>query len=518
MRRSPGSVVPAVGPTDRTESSEVDPGQSLTRRELLSVAAGGSLATMGFGYGGGNAALARALARPGGDARNRVVVVGAGLAGLTAAVDLQRAGWEVVVKEARNRVGGRVLTIRSPFSPGLHAEAGGESLDDDYHAMLALIARYGLRTERRPADKLTRSMVYQDHRRFSFAEYSAGSGRQAVADYLGFEDRLVRLVKGIDVAHPERFGRAKQLDRRTLAEFVAEQHYGRANELLITDEFRGSYNADLDRLSLLSVAWQEQVGYNLPLSGVETMRISGGNDQLPRAQAAELGRAVHLSSPVTRIEYDRGGVRVHAGGSPIEAAWLVLATPPPPLRRVRFSPALPASVAAMIHGLDLGPAVKVITQFKTRFWEREGLSGFMITDLPFGVGWAPTDSYRSTQGLLTQFITGSAAEHAARLDDRDRLAWAGAQLDAVFPEGKAARAGPRISQVWTKERYTGGGYAFFRPGQVVKFWPVLRSGFARVRFAGEHTETLNGDMESAIRSGHRVAAEIGARSRHRVLR
>ncbi len=500
---------------DVAEPSEVGRGQSLTRRNFLSVAGGGLLATMASQYGQGTAAWARALPRPDTDARNRVVVVGAGLAGLTAAVDLQRAGWEVVVKEARDRVGGRVLTIRSPFSPGLHAEAGGESLDDNYSAMLALIARYGLRTERRPADKLTRSVVYQDHRRSSFSQYSAGSGQKSLADYLGFDDRLVSLVRGIDDAHPDRYRHARNLDRRTLAEFVAEQRYGRANELLITDEFRASYNADLDQLSLLYVAWQEQVDYNLPLSGVETMRISGGNDQLPRAQAAELGGAVHLSSPVTRIEYDRAGVRVHAGGRPIDAAWLVLATPPPPLRRVRFSPALPAPVAAMIHGLDLGPAVKVITEFKTRFWEPEGLSGFMITDLPFGVGWSPTDSYPSTQGLLTQFITGSPAEHAARLHEHARLTWATAQLDEVFPESKTKRNGPQISQAWTNERYTGGGYAIFRPGQVVKFWPVLRSGFARIRFAGEHTEILDGDMESAIRSGHRVAAKIGAPPRRR---
>ncbi|MDQ2896332.1 MAG: FAD-dependent oxidoreductase [Actinomycetota bacterium] len=169
----------------------------------------------------------------------------------------------------------------------------------------------------------------------------------------------------------------------------------------------------------------------------------------------------------------------------------------------------------MILGLDLGAAVKVITEFETRFWEPQGLSGFMITDLPFGVGWAPTDSYRSTQGLLTQFITGSPAEHGARLDRHARAAWATNHLDEVFPQARTNRNGPQISQAWANERHTGGGYAIFRPGQVVKFWPVLRSGFARVRFAGEHTEILDGDMESAIRSGHRVAANIGAPPRHR---
>jgi monoamine oxidase len=239
------------------------------------------------------------------------------------------------------------------------------------------------------------------------------------------------------------------------------------------------------------------------------MRIAGGNSRLPLAMAGALGDRVRLRSPVTRVEHDAGGVRVHAGGERIDAAYLILALPPPPLRRITFAPELPAPVARMIARLDLGDAVKVTREYASRFWEAEGVPGFTVTDLPFHIAWAPTDSYASAGGLLTQFITGRPARAAAHMRDARRIARFQRQLDRVYPEGTALRTANSATTAWANERYTGGGYAVYRPRQMADFWPLLREGLGRIRFAGEHTETLAGFMESAVRSGHRVAAELG---------
>jgi monoamine oxidase len=229
--------------------------------------------------------------------------------------------------------------------------------------------------------------------------------------------------------------------------------------------------------------------------------------------ADDLGQRVLLGTAVRRIEQRSWGVRVYAGPHRVDAAHVVLAVPPPPLRQVVFDPALPASVAAMIDKLELGDALKVTRQYRRRFWRDEGLSGFTLTDLPFGVGWEASDSQGvddNTPGILTQFVTGAPAAAAARLSDRARIATLQSQAEQVYPEGVAQRTDAATTVAWRNERYTGGGYAVFAPGQMTRFWPVLRQPHGQIWFAGEHTETLAGYMESAVRSGQRVASAIGS--------
>jgi monoamine oxidase len=441
-----------------------------------------------------------------------VVVVGAGLAGLTAAVDLHDAGWDVTVLEARDRVGGRVFTLHEPFSDHQYAEAGGESIDDNHTAIQALARRYDLPLAHRPADKLVRAAVFDKGARSSLGALLEQNGSATTIGYLGFDQALIDVAGDMDPEHPERAAHAVELDSRSLEDFLADQHLTDAAAFLVRTNYRGNYNAELSGVSLLFAAQQAVVDQNLPESGVETMRIAGGNQRLPQALAKALGQRVVLGAAVTRISQQSWGVRVSAGARSYGAAHLVLAVPPPPLRRITFDPALPAAVSDMVTHLRLGSALKVSRQYSSRFWIPEGLSGFTVTDLPFAVGWEATDSQPVTAsgpGILTQFVTGDAAVAGAKLRDRKRIASFGAQLDRVYPEGLASSTPRRSTMAWADEPFTGGGYAVFAPGQFAPFWPVLRAPHGRIWFAGEHTETLAGYMESAVRSGHRVAGSIG---------
>ena len=475
-----------------------------TRRGFLAVmAAGGAGAVLG-------ACSSDSGPAPG--TARRVVVAGAGLAGLTAATDLRDAGWDVIVLEARDRVGGRVHTLHSPFEAGQYAEAGGESIDDNHTDIQALARRHGLTLVRRPTDKLANSAVFLHGARETFASLIQQDSGAAAFGYEAFSAAILNAAPGLDPAHPERVADSAAVDARSLEDVLSTMHLGPGAELLIRSNYRGNYNAELSQVSLLFVAQQELVDANLPESGVETMRIAGGNDQLPRAMARALGTSVVLSAPVTRVSQRSWGVRVEAGGRSYDAATLVLAVPPPPLRRVAFDPPLDAEVSAMIHRLDLGSALKVSTQYRRRFWRGEGLSGFTVTDLPFGVSWDATDSQpgdASTPGILTEFVTGDAARAGARLSAAERIRSFGSQLDRVYPEGGSLRTGATATTAWADEPYTGGGYTVFAPGQFVPFWPLLRRRHGHLWFAGEHTETLAGYMESAVRSGHRVAGAIG---------
>lgn len=121
----------------------------------------------------------------------------------------------------------------------------------------------------------------------------------------------------------------------------------------------------------------------------------------------------------------------------------------------------------------------------------------------------PDRLLRRPRGLLTRYVAGAEARRAAALDEAGRIRRYATQVDEVLPEVAGTATGAAVAVSWDVEPETGGAYAAPAPGQVVPFWPVLRSPIGPIRFAGEHTEALAGYMESAVRSGHRVAREIG---------
>ena len=474
---------------------------TLTRREFL----GGSLAA--------TAALVsprptmRFRERPDPGTPRRVVIVGAGLAGLTAAHDLRDAGWDVVVLEARARVGGRVHTERGAFRDGLHAEAGGESIDDNHRALQALVTKWGLQTEARPAARDTTSTTYVRGRRRPAAAYIAGRGGTVFDDYNRYYDEIDQLGAAVDPIHPERSRRAERLDAQSLANFIDHLHLVPEARFLVERAEAAEYATEPANLSLLFVAQQAAVTQGVPDSAVETKRIHGGNDGLPTAMAAALGSSLHLTTEVRRIEQHQDHIRVGAAREHFDAAHVVVAIPPLPMRQIDFSPRLPRQVERTIDHLELGAAAKVMTQYADRFWRAGGASGLIVTDLSFHIAWDATDSVASTGGILTTFTTGRSAEALSRMRDTARIAEVHREIGRIYPEARGAEIAS-ATKAWRNERFTGGGYAHFKPGQFLDFWPVLRAAHGRLHFAGEHTEALAGYMESAVRSGHRVAARI----------
>jgi monoamine oxidase len=468
--------------------------------------------------------IARVAPRPDRGTPRRVIVVGAGLAGLTAALGLRDAGWDVVVLEARPRVGGRVHTVHGgidgvALEHGLRAEVGGESIDDTHTSLLRMLHRFGLTTERRVGNTTSRAengLFRYRGRTYTFSELTARRGGTVLADYLRVDTELERLAEKhhVDPEQPETADAATELDRMSFATWLDSLYLGPEARFVAEQANISLYNAELADLSMLFVAQQTAVTAGMLDSQSETMRVAGGNSELPNAMAAALGAAVVLDAPVTAVRHVGGAIGITAKGQEHFGAHVVLAVPPPPLRDVRFHPALPANVAAAIAGLDLGGATKVVNQYRSPFWRAQGQSGFSMSELTYRISWDAADSYATPAGLLTTFTTANNARTLAALADAARIDRVRGELAVVFPRSPALLSGPAATVAWNDEPFTGGGYAAYKPGQVVPFWAPLRAGVGRIHFAGEHLESLAGYMESAVRSGTRVAAAIGAPPPH----
>jgi monoamine oxidase len=462
----------------------------------------------------------RVAARPDPGTPGRVVVVGAGLAGLTAALTLRDAGWEVLVVEARDRVGGRVHTRHGgvdgvPLAPGLRAEMGGESIDENHTEIQRLARRFEIATEPRPgstSDRAANGRYHRDEHTFSFADLMNLRGGSVLSDYLRVYDELAKAAElcGIDPEQPETARHADDLDAQSLAEWLDSLLLVPEARFVVDQANTSLYNAELTDLSMLFVLQQVAATAGVPDAWSETMRLAGGNSTLPNAIADELGPAVVLDSPLTAVLRRGEVVTVVAGGREHVAAHVVLAVPPPPLRDVQFDPPVPPAIATAIAGLDLGAATKVVNQFDTAFWRAGGESGFSLTDLTYRVSWDASDSYAAAGGLLTTYTTAGNGRVLAAMSDAARIARVRDELAIVYPHSRAQLSGPAITRAWTQEPFTRGGYAVYGPGQVGACWETLRAGTDRIHFAGEHLEAPAGYMESAVRSGLRVAARLGS--------
>ena len=466
---------------------------SLDRREFFALSLGTAAALAG-------------CARTSGESRSHVVVVGAGLAGLTAAHELERRGFDVTVLEARSRVGGRVRTIRHEFAEGQHAEAGGEFIDTNHLEILRLVRRLGLELEDvRNGWGDREDAVYRDGRRYPYGLVATKPVRREIDR---FWQEIAELAAPLDPADPVAAG--ERLDARSVADFLDDIELEEMARFFVEQQaLVGEYTVEPTDLSLLFFAALEKLYEDVPESGIEAFRIRGGNDRLPQRLAMSLRSDVILGSAVTAVDRSSHGVTVAVGDTRFDADYCVLAAPLPALRAVAFEPPLPDELGAAVAGLQYGVAAKTLLQYETRVWRSEGFTGDTATDLPIGMTWEATDQQRGARGIMIGYTAGARGIAYGSLPLPIRIDSAADDIGLIYPGSRAA-LGASTGVAWANEPFTGGSYTAYAPGQVTRFWRTIRKPVGRVYLAGEHTSTFTGYMEGAVRSGRRVAAQIAA--------
>jgi monoamine oxidase len=461
--------------------------------------------------------LARRAARAGPVGRSqKVIVVGAGIAGLTAAYELMNAGHDVTVLEARMRPGGRVHTLRDEFSDGLYAEGGAYDFSDAYTLLQHYIRLFNLPVEETDAAEKridANDVFYLRGKRYVVAAgtspdwpYQLSTEERKLGPE-GLWNRYMAVASGQirDPVTPDwPDAAARKLDAGTVNEFLRKQG---ASEGVISLLQMASLGEDFSYVSALQdVMWQTFFD-----RGKTWSKLRGGNDQLPKAFAEKLGTRMHYGAEVRRVTQDKEKVTLSVSRAgqleQVEAERVVLTIPFSVLRGVELDSSFPPQKRSVIANLQYYPLTRIYLQSRSRFWTQQGTSGSADTDLPIRTIVDHTSSQPGTRAILGTETSGPNARVATGMTPEERLRWGLANVSKVFPEmGENFEGGTSI--VWDQEPWSIGAAAYYAPGEMTTMFPHVATVEGRVHFAGEHTSTLF-VMEGAAQSGVRVAHEIG---------
>lgn len=437
----------------------------------------------------------------------RVIIIGAGFAGLACARALRAGGADVVVLEARDRVGGRVSSSHT-LAPGGIVEAGGEFIGVNHPLWQSLAPELGLALAEIPEEDGSSPLVIGG-RALTDAE------AEALWEDLGrVEPVLNDLARAIDPDRPWRSANAAALDSSSVADWLAGVECSADGRALLGAMFEHDNGVPLESQSLLGLlAMVGGHGVEAWWTDTETHRCEGGNQRLAAAIAAELGSRVRLSAPVSGVRVREDGVEVELASGAIERGdVVVVAVPPSTWERIAFE-------APGIEGVrpQMGEALKVVLALDRPAWRDAGACADSMSDGAIGYTWNPLSTSGGGAGgasgaALSCFAGGSHARDLARLGRPSGRAELDAALARIHPDVPAAITRATLID-WPSEPWTRAGYSFPAPGQVTTVGPKLREGLAsgRLRFAGEHcSPRFIGYMEGALQSGVRVAREIAS--------
>ena len=482
----------------------------ISRRKLLAgVAATATAAALPSSATAGPGAEGRR-----GKARRRadVIVVGAGLSGLTAAHRIARAGRSVLVIEAQDRVGGRMLTI--PQDEGSWIDLGGQFLGSGQTALARLARRLGVKSFKTFTNGQS---FFQEGGKAPkrYKKIFPVSG-EVLLDIAGAIAEFELLADTVDAAQPQRTRDASALDSVTAATWVEENTSTATGRTALLNAVGGGFGVNARDCSLLSSLFLAKAAggltYIISTRGAsQDARFVGGTQQIPLALAKSLGKRVVLEAPVQSITQHRRGVMVEAAGRKYEGRHVIVAIPPALAGRILYEPALPANRDHLTQRSPMGAAIKIQAVYEKPFWRDAGLSGASLCFDPKSPVHLTFDNSPPSgrPGILLTFLEG---DEANVWGPRTRAARRKTVLDqfAVLFGPKARHPRRYVEYDWTAQPFVRGGpTACTTPGALSEYGAHLRKPRGRIHWAGTETAVrFYGYMDGAITAGERAASEV----------
>ncbi|WP_413793051.1 MULTISPECIES: flavin monoamine oxidase family protein [unclassified Pseudomonas] len=428
------------------------------------------------------------------DKQLTAIVIGGGLAGLTAAYELQNKGWAVTLLEAKPDLGGRSGMATSEW-------IGNEKTQP---VLNKYVSTFKLSTT--PAPEFVRTPSYLiDGTYFTAADLA--TKQPATAEALKrYETTLDDLARSIeDPQNPAANNTLHALDQITVSNWLDRLQLPATARQLVNQEIRTRYD-EPSRLSLLYFAQQNRVYRGVSDRDLRASRLLGGSPVLAQAFVKQL-KTIKTNSPVSAISQDKDGVTVKVGAVGYQADYVVLAVPLRALNKIQLTPALDAQHQGAIKGTNYGWRDQIMLKFKTPVWDSKArMSGEIYSNAGLGMMWIEPAMKGGANVVIN--LSGDNARVMQAFGDKQMVDQVLIRLHAFYPQARGAFTGYEIRR-YSTDPSMGGAYLAFGPGQISKYWRLWERPLQRVAFAGEHTDALYpGTLEGALRSGQRAASQV----------
>jgi monoamine oxidase len=441
-------------------------------------------------------------------------VVGAGFAGLTAALRLKQAGRSVALLEARDRVGGRTYTEVLP--DGSWVDRGGAWIGPGQDRIYALMSEFGVPAYKQYVDGESMMIVDGKQHRYSGAIPWTVSPWATMNLGVGLI-KIRQMCRSIPLEAPWAARKAAEWDQISLAAWLDKNLLSQQARAMLDMALAGPYTSAASEVSLLWMLYQMASGGGPDFvvsnkDGAQDARPVGGMGAIYRPIADELGDALHLSQPVRHISQNADGVTIRSDDLTVHARRAIVAVPLAIASQIGYEPMLPMDRSFLHQRMPGGAIVKISVIYDQPFWRVNGLSGQSAAPGSFATLTIDACTATGTPGVMCVITEGPAARALGRLDEADRKAAIVRELVDRFGEKAGSPVGFH-EQDWSVERYSGGGMISHAPtGVLTEFGRALREPCGLIHWAGTESSTVMcGWVDGAIRSGERAAEEVLAR-------